>query len=635
MPNNSTQHSGAKKPQSRFATLIHKYSKFTPVTELSAEEMREFTLTSRNCYSTVEMPEHFRFDKVLDFVKTTVADRPYADCKTSDFDMHSAAGINHTILLNKDGRYGVRPLTLTNPYSYYFLVREMFADDNWEAIKLCFSHCTVDRFDCASMPVKVNGKEEFHMAGVILNSWWKQFEQRSIALSLDYKYMFVTDITNCYGTITTYDIERALTLRDTKHESHSNTTLAQNINTILQDMQVGQTACLPQGSMIFDILAEIVLGYADLLLYERLATKKKSMQYQVLRYRDDYRIFCNDKEDLDLISYELQHVLESLNLRMNPQKTRMSHSIITDSIKADKLDYIYNTPISSHYHYDFDGLQKHLLFILLFARKHPNGTYVKSLLSDFNSRVGKMLSGTNSSIERLALKFAKSFVDADTAEDQFEALQRFTTSIVSCLDRNKTAAYADDSPLRHPRDITSHLPQLTAIATAIAAENITVCPNALQVISSLAKTCKKGSTEWLDIIRPVYHRLYNLHNSQYQQLWLQSITYAYDISSDVPFIYDLPLCQVAMNEPVELWNNSWLIPSLTDGFPTAAVVDSEKLRESEGEIKTLGHVNPYEFDDFFDDLDDTINFDEDELKGLDDFDPNDCDPDNSITIASF
>lgn len=39
-------------------------------------------------------------------------------------------------------------------------------------------------------------------------------------------------------------------------------------------MQYGQTNGIPQGSVLFDFIAEIVLGYADLLLYEDLQKKE-------------------------------------------------------------------------------------------------------------------------------------------------------------------------------------------------------------------------------------------------------------------------------------------------------------------------------------------------------------------------
>lgn len=73
----------------------------------------------------------------------------------------------------------------------------------------------------------------------------------------------------------------------------------------------------------------------------------KDLEYGILRYVDDYRIFCNDRDALDRISYMLQHILERFNFRMNPSKTRTSNELIADSIKPDKAFYIFNTPIES------------------------------------------------------------------------------------------------------------------------------------------------------------------------------------------------------------------------------------------------------------------------------------------------
>ena len=40
-------------------------------------------------------------------------------------------------------------------------------------------------------------------------------EQRSIELSLEYRYMFVTDITNCYGSVNPQTFDWAFSLKYT------------------------------------------------------------------------------------------------------------------------------------------------------------------------------------------------------------------------------------------------------------------------------------------------------------------------------------------------------------------------------------------------------------------------------------
>jgi hypothetical protein len=60
----------------------------------------------------------------------------------------------------------------------------------------------------------------------------------------------------------------------------------------MQGMNYGQTNGIPQGSVLMDFIAEMVLGYIDERLSECL---DKNMNYHIIRYRDDYRIFTNNK----------------------------------------------------------------------------------------------------------------------------------------------------------------------------------------------------------------------------------------------------------------------------------------------------------------------------------------------------
>ena len=75
-------------------------------------------------------------------------------------------------------------------------------------------------------------------------------------------------------------------------------------------MRWGQTNGIPQGSALMDFLAEIVLGYADELLGEKLEEEDID-DYHVIRYRDDYRIFTNSKEDAEAIARYLTVILQN------------------------------------------------------------------------------------------------------------------------------------------------------------------------------------------------------------------------------------------------------------------------------------------------------------------------------------
>ena len=147
--------------------------------------------------------------------------------------------------------------------------------------------------------------DKSHKAASITD-WWENVEQKTIALSLKYRYMFVSDITNCYGSIYTHTIAWALMGKDAAKQKKGKSGLLGNmIDTYMQGMQYGQTNGIPQGSVLFDFIAEMVLGYADSLVSEAL-TRKNITDYKILRYRDDYRIFCNKKDELEKIAFILQ-----------------------------------------------------------------------------------------------------------------------------------------------------------------------------------------------------------------------------------------------------------------------------------------------------------------------------------------
>lgn len=526
---------------------------------LNHEEVMDFFMKSEQ-YHGFELPEYFVFDKLLQSVRDSVGDTLYEDCLQGGISPEQLSGVNLDILLNKDGRYAVRPIVLANPFLYYFLVREICNEQSWTIVMELFEKFNVPHITSCALPVIPTEKEAFHKSTTIIN-WWSSIEQRSIELSLEYRYMFVTDITNCYGSINPQAFDWAFDLKDTHFEKRCSLPISKNIRKYLRALQQGRNVGIPQGCAIFDFVGEIILGYSDLLLHEAIQRENITARYEILRYRDDYRIFCNDKDVLEKISYILQHVLESLNFRMNSRKTMISESIVTDSIKPDKLAYIYNTPIFNKKGCDFDSFEKHLLYILMFARKYPNSGSIKTLLSDIDKRVEDWLKPGNNSIETKTEYWED--VDLD-------------------LDDNSTTEKSVFSEMKVYKP-SKHLPggsvrAMAAVCTQIALENVDCAHYALRVLSRMVDSLKDEEEKW-DIIDKVYSKLCNQPNSTYNQLWLQNITYQKDKKNGVS-PYSLRLCQLVAGRQVEpLWNNEWLKPELLTDIPYDSVVDGETLKK--------------------------------------------------------
>lgn len=514
------------------------------VLSLDSKDAMDFFLKSEQ-YHGFELPEYFVFDELLQNVKRIVEDTPYEECLQNGISPENLSNVNLDILLNKDGHYAVRPIVLANPFLYYFLVREICNESSWILIKKLFEKFQVPHITSCAMPVIPKGTEPFHKSTTIIN-WWNSMEQRSIELSLEFRYMFVTDITNCYGSVNPQAFDWAFSLKDTRFENGNKNSISKNIQKYLRAFQQGRNIGIPQGSAIFDFIGEIILGYSDLLLHEAIHKAGISNPYEIIRYRDDYRIFCNDKDVLEKISYILQHVLESLNFRMSSKKTKISNSIVTDAVKSDKLAYIYNTPIFNKKGCDFDSFEKHLLYILMFARQYPDSGSIRTMLSDIDNRI----------------------------EDWLKPYEEEVTTIPILEDGEPKT----EKVTKQRRLVGGSVHAMSAICTQIALENVGCCHYALRVLSRMVDSLK-DENEKSTIVNLVYTKLCKQPNSDYIQLWLQNMTYQQDkITGKSP--YKMRLCRVVdRNKKVELWNNEWLKPNLYSNLHYDNMVDAEVLKK--------------------------------------------------------
>ena len=514
------------------------------VLSLDSKDAMDFFLKSEQ-YHGFELPEYFVFDELLQNVKRIVEDTPYEECLQNGISPENLSNVNLDILLNKDGHYAVRPIVLANPFLYYFLVREICNESSWILIKKLFEKFQVPHITSCAMPVIPKGTEPFHKSTTIIN-WWNSMEQRSIELSLEFRYMFVTDITNCYGSVNPQAFDWAFSLKDTRFENGNKNSISKNIQKYLRAFQQGRNIGIPQGSAIFDFIGEIILGYSDLLLHEAIHKAGISNPYEIIRYRDDYRIFCNDNDVLEKISYILQHVLESLNFRMSSKKTKISNSIVTDAVKSDKLAYIYNTPIFNKKGCDFDSFEKHLLYILMFARQYPDSGSIRTMLSDIDNRI----------------------------EDWLKPYEEEVTTIPILEDGEPKT----EKVTKQRRLVGGSVHAMSAICTQIALENVGCCHYALRVLSRMVDSLK-DENEKSTIVNLVYTKLCKQPNSDYIQLWLQNMTYQQDkITGKSP--YKMRLCRVVdRNKKVELWNNEWLKPNLYSNLHYDNVVDAEVLKK--------------------------------------------------------
>lgn len=480
------------------------------ILDLPAHQAFRYFMEPGN-YCTQELPVYINFKPVLDFVEKklegVLEEQVLDGVKPWQYE-----GINHKLLIKKDPKFTFRPIHITNPYMYYLLVRLITEKGAWKRIRDRFKKFQCPQIEVSSIPRIKTEKDKSHKSAAVF-SWWENMEQRSLALSLEYKYLFITDITNCYASIYTHTIAWALLGKEEAGKKKFDKTLwANKIDTYIRWMQNGQSNGIPLGSTMYDFIAEMVLGYADMLLADKLE-EEGITDYKILRYRDDYKVYGNNKEDIDKIAFYLQEVLAGLNFQLNAKKTLLTEEMVQEAIKPDKVAYITGTPL-----YKRSGgrvttmastLQQEALYIHQFGKEYPNsGTLIK-LLTIFSQR----------------------------------------------LRQNKKPMDEQDNQV------------LIAIFTEVAMGSPKVYKLVLHLISFLVD--KLDTTEKRErVVNAVYRKFKMIPNIGELQIWMQHITYK--MKEGMP--YTEPLCKIVAGEKgIKLWNNDWVKKEYRNGFPQAKI----------------------------------------------------------------
>lgn len=527
------------------------------------EEAKAFFMKPGS-YCTLSLPAYFTFLPILQYVSTINKGQGIATKKAKMVDCC------YRVQIAKNNMLSYRTITLANPFLYYQLVRTITQKGHWKTIKTRMKDLETSIVDRLAIPGEFlidnehptqetrtqNSSENDNRhstTGKQILNWWQVFEQRSLSLSVDYKYMLCTDIADFYPSIYTHSIPWAIHGKEESKNATFNTTqnkeqidqnkgqieLGRKIDAYIQVMQSGETLGIPQGSVLFDFIAEIVLAYADKEL-EKAIDLDKSVnkveesnarclaEVKIIRYRDDYRIFSNSLDSLKRVSLILHKVLGALHLNINHSKTFISENPVRDSIKKDKLALLerglHKRDYSSH------SLQKQLMIIHAFSMEFPNSGSVKKLLR--------------------------------------EAFLRLETS-------------AQIGKFREDPEI------LIAIVLDLILKTPGAYDTLISMLSVLIANLKERAQQE-EICRRVLARLNELPQSGYLEVWIQYLVLRMRLEGLTSREWEDKLCRFPGESTdvstLTLWDNSWLDTEYTKDFPMQSLYDTQWLQQHTGPI---------------------------------------------------
>jgi hypothetical protein len=489
------------------------------IIDLTYIEAKDFFLKEEN-YFSVELPEYFSFQVLLNNLDKELLNKELKKIGTTK-KVRNLDGVNYKLLNNKDGKYAWRPFQIIHPVIYVNLVQNITQKQHWKIIINCFKNYTQNsNIECHSLPVTETDERSAKENQIY--EWWHKVEQRSIVLALEYNHVLHLDIADCYGSLYTHSVVWALHTKEEakKPANRSNQNFIGNIiDWRIQDMSNGQTNGIPQGSVLMDFIAEIILGYGDLLLTKRLS-ERGITDYKIIRYRDDYRIFTKNSQQSAEVAKELSEVLSTLNFKINNSKTVSSNDLVLGALKPDKIHWIYNKRRT-------ENIQKWLLQLYVLGEQFPN-------------------SGT-------LYKEVKHFLDwLQKREEPTEKKES-----------------EEKKEIKNP-DI------LISILINLAYNNPRLYPLVTGSISYLITKIEDAEYQ-KGIIVKIKNKFNQLPNTDYLDVWLQRLTLKIDIDVN----YSGKLCEKVIDNSATVWNSNWLNPKFKKLIENSSIINNEKIKNLE------------------------------------------------------
>ena len=398
---------------------------------------------------------------------------------------------------------------------YVYLVRIITEEKNWQQIQKRFEEfAKYSKINCPSLPIYTDDKNKFSST---IKHWLLEVERESLINSLEYNFLFETDISNCYSSIYTHSISWALHGKPhAKTHKFDKSLLGNQIDSIIRLISDSQTNGIPQGSILMDFIAEIVLFYLDREISVEIKNQEIS-DFKIIRWRDDYRVFAKNTEVLNKIKKIMTQEFLKLNFNMNSEKTTLHSDIVIGAFKKDKVDRIDRNLIFPK-KYCYNTMVKFLVQLHIFTTKHKNSGSIVAVLNDID-KFGKIKTNNEKRIE-----------------------------------------------------------VLIAVLVKILYENLKYFPNIIRIISVLLDEIKDLEIK-KNIIKKIKNKFDSLLNIEYLEIWLQRLTIKTDMT-DISYNSKLTELVSDDNNWFELlFGNDWLKGEIRKIIKEIPIIDKEKLEK--------------------------------------------------------
>ena len=279
------------------------------VREISSEKIASWMLNQGY------FPEQYILPPSFQVSNFTLQTQPYNKNISNKITKRQLINISHpkTILTS-------RIFSIQHPYNYHDIV--FYLQENWEDVINHLFH-QENKIYSYSFPISLTKKKKPSLSnlrsGRMIYEWLAMAERDLILDAKHYQFIARTDISNFYSSIYTHSIAWALHGRENALKDNKYNLFGNKIDRLIQYANDGRTNGIPIGSVLSDLIAEIILSSIDRNTSEDL--KKVDVDFLAVRFKDDYRFLCNSESNAKQILKILSKNLSNYNLSINENKT--------------------------------------------------------------------------------------------------------------------------------------------------------------------------------------------------------------------------------------------------------------------------------------------------------------------------
>ncbi len=290
-------------------------------------------------------------------------------------------------LITPKGKMAWRQFGLMHPYSYWHICDEMTQGANWQKIvDLLTLESGVSSYSLPPVYTRQNPKG----AGI---KAWKKLSQRDLIIDLSNKtYCANTDISNFYPSIYTHSIAWATEGKvEARKDRAANLLLGSHLDKLFQNSKDGQTNGILIGSILSDIVAELILAKVDIDLIA--SVEKSKLDLTIVRYRDDYKFLSKTRSDAELALKIFSKVIQTeFDLSINEKKTRIDNDVVLGALRPWDLELKSSHILSKVFDSKFREFTAPLIIDVLLATyelqaRHPESRVGISVINRLAKKI--------------------------------------------------------------------------------------------------------------------------------------------------------------------------------------------------------------------------------------------------------